>query len=71
MRDTLEELKQAGKLQDIDTTVATFSLFGALLWLPKWFQPSGRLTSAKVLDQFTRLMLGGLLKSDARGDGPS
>ncbi len=70
VRDTLEELKQAGKLRDVDTTVATFTLFGALLWLPRWFQPAARLTSDKVIDQLTRLLLGGLLKQGARGDGP-
>jgi len=70
VRGTLEELKQAGKLREIDTTVATFSLFGALLWLPRWFKPAKQLSSQKVLDQLTRLLLGGLLKSDARGAGP-
>lgn len=71
VRGTLEELKKAGKLRDIDTTVATFSLFGALLWLPRWFRENGPLSSAEVLDHLTSLMLGGLLKPSARGDRSS
>jgi AcrR family transcriptional regulator len=68
VRDTLEQLKEAGRLCDIDTTVATFSLFGSMLWLPRWFQPKKRLSSEKVLGQLTRLFLGGLLKPAERGE---
>lgn len=45
VRDTLDALKRQGKLRDVDTTVAAFSLFGILLWLPRWYKRSGRLTS--------------------------
>src|SRR5262245_21640116 len=38
LRDTLDALKGTGKLRDVDTTVATFSIFGMLLWLPRWYQ---------------------------------
>ncbi len=44
VRGTLDELKSVGRLRDVNTTVATFSLFGTLLWLPHWFRPEGRLT---------------------------
>jgi AcrR family transcriptional regulator len=62
IRDTLEELKARGRLAEVDTTVAAFSLIGALMWLPRWYQGDGRLKSARVVDEITTLVLGGVLK---------
>jgi TetR/AcrR family transcriptional regulator, cholesterol catabolism regulator len=61
VRDTLDAMKAEGKLRDVDTTVATFSLFGMLLWLPRWCKQPGRLTSEQVVEHITRIALGGLL----------
>jgi AcrR family transcriptional regulator len=61
VRDTLEELKAEGKLRGVDTTVATFSLFGMLLWLPRWYRPKGRLSSGEVIEEVLKMALGGLL----------
>jgi AcrR family transcriptional regulator len=61
VRQTLEELKRAGKLRDVNTTAATFSLFGTLLWLPRWFRPDGRLNSEQVIEAITDVACGGLL----------
>src|SRR5436190_1655563 len=44
VRDTLRELRAAGRLRNVDVTVATFSLLGMILWLPRWFRQDGRLT---------------------------
>lgn len=63
VRDTLEALRAEGKLRDVNTTVATFSLFGTLLWLPHWFRPDGRLTTDEVIAEITNIATGGLLKS--------
>jgi AcrR family transcriptional regulator len=63
VRDTLEALRAAGKLRAINATVATFSLFGTLLWLPRWFRPDGRLSSEQVIAEITLIAAGGLLKS--------
>jgi hypothetical protein len=62
VRDTLESLRTAGKLRDINATVATFGLFGTLLWLPRWFHTDGRLTSETVIDQIVDIASHGLLK---------
>src|SRR5215510_6748159 len=43
IRDTLVEIKAAGRLRDIDPMVAAFSLLGMVLWLPRWFRQDGRL----------------------------
>jgi TetR/AcrR family transcriptional regulator, cholesterol catabolism regulator len=50
----------------VDVTVAAFSLFGMLLWLSRWFQPDGRLTSEQVAEEISKIALGGLLRPQAR-----
>ncbi len=67
VRGTLEELKIEGKLQDVDTTVATFSLFGMMLWLPRWYDRNGSLSADKTLSELTHLLFGGLLISPVKG----
>lgn len=64
VRDTLEELRAAGKLRSVDSTVATFSLFGTLLWLPRWFRPDRALTGPQVIEEITNIVVGGLLKHE-------
>lgn len=66
VRGTLQQLKDEGKLKDIDLTVAAFSLIGMMLWLSRWFQPGGRLTSEQVADEIAKIALGGLLRPQAR-----
>ena len=63
VRDTLAELKAAGRLRDVDLTVAAFSLIGMILWLPRWFRPGGRLNTEQAAKEIADLALGGLLKS--------
>jgi AcrR family transcriptional regulator len=66
VRSTLQQLKDEGKLKDVDVTVAAFSLFGMLLWLSRWFHPDGRLTSEQVAEEISKIALGGLLRPQAR-----
>ncbi len=61
VRDTLERLKCEGRLRDVNTTVATFSLFGTLLWLPRWYRVDGPLTSDQVVESITDIASRGLL----------
>jgi AcrR family transcriptional regulator len=68
VRDTLEALRREGKLHDVDSTVATFSLFGTLLWLPRWFRPAGRLSSQQVIDQIIAVAIMGLLVNHRGAD---
>ena len=62
VRSTLVALEADGKLRNVDPTVAAFSLFGALLWLPRWFRADGPLTSEQVVEQMVGVVVGGLLK---------
>jgi AcrR family transcriptional regulator len=61
VRDTLRAIKAAGRLQDVDLTVAAFSILGMILWIPRWFRPDGSLTAEQVSEEIARLALGGLL----------
>jgi TetR/AcrR family transcriptional regulator, cholesterol catabolism regulator len=67
LRDTLIELKNAGRLGDVDPTVAAFSILGMIHWLPRWFQQGRRLTSARVAEEIASLALSGLIRP---GKGP-
>jgi len=62
VRDTLRELRTAGRLRDVDPTVATFSLIGTILWLPRWFRQNGRLSQEQVANQIADITLAGLLR---------
>jgi TetR/AcrR family transcriptional regulator, cholesterol catabolism regulator len=66
VRSTLQQLKDEGRLKDVDVTVAAFGLFGMLLWLSRWFQPDGRLTSEQVAEEISKIAFGGLLRPQAR-----
>jgi AcrR family transcriptional regulator len=61
IRDTLRELKASGRLRNVDPTVATFSLLGMILWLPRWFRQGGRLDQEAVANAIADFALGGLL----------
>jgi hypothetical protein len=62
IRNTLIELKTAGRLRNVDVTVAAFSLPGMILWLLRWFRLDGRLTQEQVAGEIANLALGGLLE---------
>lgn len=63
---TLEALRGEGKLREIDTTVATFSMLGMVVWIARWYQAQGALTGRDVADQVTELALASVLRDDLR-----
>ncbi len=65
LRDTLNQLKAEGKLLDVDTTVATFTLLGMILWPSRWFRPDGALTSEQVGQEILKVAVQGLLRPDS------
>jgi TetR/AcrR family transcriptional regulator, cholesterol catabolism regulator len=66
---TLVELKDTGRLRDVDPTVAAFSTIGMILWLPRWFRQDGRLTQQQAAKEIQKLALGALLKPAPRSNG--
>ena len=66
IRDTLDGLKAEGKLKDVDTTVASFSILGMLLWVSRWFRPEGKLSSEQIAEEVMKVAVGGILRSPIR-----
>src|SRR5262245_9880445 len=66
VRGVLRELEAVGRLQDIDPTVAAFSVVGAIMWLPQWFRPGGRLSSEEVAEETVQFITAGVLRPAAR-----
>ena len=62
IRKTLEELKEQGKLKEVDVTVVAFSLLGMILWLARWYRPDGRLTGDQMVDEICKMALGGIMR---------
>ena len=54
IRNTLAELKEQGKIKEIDLTTATFTILGMIIWLSRWFSPSGKDVSRKSLRRCLR-----------------
>jgi len=63
VRDTLVEIRSDAKLNDVDMTTATFTLFGMILWLSRWYRPSGKLSVEKVCQDVCDMALKGLLRN--------
>ena len=63
LRSTLDELKVEGKLRDINTRVAVFSILGMILWVSRWYQPDDRLTPDEVSEEILKLAFNALLCS--------
>jgi AcrR family transcriptional regulator len=62
LRDTLDEMKKRGQLRGIDTTVAAFSITGAINWISRWYQEGGRLTADEIAWQIADVALHGMLR---------
>ena len=70
LRAVLDTLKAEGMLQDVDTTVATFSLLGMINWLSRWFRQDGALTEEQVAEEIAKIALNGLLPAQAGAAPP-
>jgi AcrR family transcriptional regulator len=65
VRSILEEIQVRGELADADPRVATFAIFGIILWLARWHRPDGPLTSDAIVDQLTGTALRAVLTPGA------
>jgi TetR/AcrR family transcriptional regulator, cholesterol catabolism regulator len=62
VRGTLDELQRAGKLRDLDTTVAAFSIAGAVNWLSRWYKPEGKLSGDEIAANVIEMIFHGVVK---------
>jgi AcrR family transcriptional regulator len=67
LRSTLQEMKDQGKLRDVDVTVAAFSLLGMINWLSRWYRAEGALNETQIADAIVDIALNGLTRPAARG----
>jgi TetR/AcrR family transcriptional regulator, cholesterol catabolism regulator len=66
IRSTLEQLAADGRLRAVSPTVATFCLFGMLIWVARWYRKDGELSAQLVLNDLLEAALNSVLK-DAAG----
>lgn len=66
LREVLNQLRAEGRLRDLDTTAAAFSLLAMIHWLSRWFRRDGALTEKQVADQIAQIALHGLLRRQSR-----
>ena len=62
LRDTLEQMKRQRKLRDVDSTVAAFSIAGAINWLSRWYRPDGKLTAEEIAEQVADIAFRGVAR---------
>ncbi|HKC11880.1 MAG TPA: TetR/AcrR family transcriptional regulator [Vicinamibacteria bacterium] len=66
VRATVIQLKKEGRLRkDLDAVVATFTILGMVMWLTKWYEPSGRLNAEEVAGQIADMALAALVTDGA------
>ena len=70
LRDTLKELKAAGRLRKVDVSIAALSLIGMVQWLPRWFRPGGRLSIDQAAGEIATLAAAALLEPASRKKRP-
>jgi len=66
LREVLNEIEAEGRLADVNTTAAAFSLLGMIHWLSRWFRQDGALTEEQVAEEIAKIALHGLLRPESR-----
>ena len=61
VRNTVNELAAEGRLRDVNTTAAAFSILGMIHWLSRWYREDGELTAEQAAEQLTKIALEGIL----------
>ena len=61
LEDAFKQGMAAGKIRNVDPTLASFSFLGTVLWTYKWYRPDGRLTPQQLSDGTIDLFFNGLV----------
>ena len=64
MVSILEELKDQGKMEDLDTTVCAFAFFGMVHWAYRWYNPKGKIKPDQLSEIFNRIFSEGIYSED-------
>jgi AcrR family transcriptional regulator len=60
VRGLLDEGVKDGSIQPCDTKITTFSIFGAMHWLARWYRPDGQLDAQEIANRVFALFESGL-----------
>jgi AcrR family transcriptional regulator len=60
VRKVLEEGMRSGAFAPGNPKLLAFALFGAVNWIPRWFNPEGSATSQNIADLFADFFIAGL-----------
>jgi AcrR family transcriptional regulator len=63
VREVLEEGMREGIFERGDPKLLAFALFGAVNWIPRWFNPEGPASSQTIADLFADFFVAGLRKT--------
>jgi TetR/AcrR family transcriptional regulator len=66
VRRLLEEGMASGRFVHGDPKLLAFALFGAVNWIPRWFDPEGQASSQQIADLFADFFIRGLQNSHSR-----
>ena len=64
VRRLLEDGIESGQFTAGNPKLLAFALFGAVNWIPRWFNPEGPATSQEIADLFADFFIRGLRKAD-------
>ena len=56
----LKDLQEADRMNQIDVTVAAFSIIGVINWLFRWYNERGHLSRAEAVENIVKFILDGI-----------
>jgi AcrR family transcriptional regulator len=56
---------RTGVFTERDPKLASFVIFGAINWIPRWYDPAGRATSHEIAQVFADTLVAGLQNADS------
>ena len=59
-RDILEDGQRSGVFRDVNATLTTRALLGAITDVGSWYRPMGALTLSEIADEYSRLFVEGI-----------
>jgi len=65
VRETLGELKQAGRMRDLDITITSLNILSTIVGMARWFNTDGKMPLDHVSEQTINWILQGVLKEES------
>lgn len=62
MREMIDAGVADGSMRACNAKITAFTLFGAINWMTRWYQPDGEMTTRQVADEMARLFVHGLTR---------